>query len=83
MPLPVVNLEVLFSVQHDIESLGEEFFLEMTKRMAKENPNMLIFMGFMLDFYEKRGQDRGPLSTCMFLLYKLLETQQEVDDLEK
>ncbi len=82
MPLPIVNEEILFSIQHELENPEGDFLQRMLTHLFKKNLCVAAFIKNLCDFYENKGHDPGVLATCMLLTYKLLETQSEVDDLE-
>lgn len=83
MPLPIVDPEIAYPFAHDLSNLDEKVISEMMKSLNEKNPAVLRFITAFSDYYSKRGHDFGIIALGMLLVYRLLETQQEVDDLER
>lgn len=82
MPLPIINPEIIFSIEHEISK--DKFFIETTMKMlTKENPSLARFIVKYSDCISKDGKDPSDTIFGMLTIYKLLKTQQEVDDLDK
>ena len=83
MPLPIVSKDTMSSVLRDSErKLSKQFISEMKKRLTKKNPLILEYLEYCLVKSKdiKIGTD---LFISGLLLYRMLESQQEAEDLEK
>ena len=83
MQLPIVSKDTMSSVLRDSErKLSKQFISEMKKRLTKKNPLILEYLEYCLVKSKdiKIGTD---LFISGLLLYRMLESQQEAEDLEK
>ncbi len=78
MPLPVVKPAVGGPIQREILSKSPEKFVKETmERLLKDNP---CIPEFIIKF---AGDSKDPKAVCYagLLVYRLLESQQEADDM--
>lgn len=82
--LPLVSNETHQSVGHSlVESYGSDkkFMLVFTKHLKKVNPTVLQFIA---DWSEKiEGEEFSRLAIGMMLVYRLLESQAEAEQMDK
>lgn len=87
--LPKVTKETMSSISHDHNGLGKtEYFAQVIDRMKADNPYIVGFIeGYSNATPEKvRGMSdgavRGYFSQGMLLIYRMLESQAEADDMK-
>lgn len=76
--LPIVNDEVGYSLQHDIPDNDPDIWLKEYKRIKKINPTIAKWLK---QWTKKCKPDRMGVLMCGIMVYKLLESQSEADDL--
>jgi hypothetical protein len=80
MALPKVTKDTLASVKHYLdgrEVSGDKAFGEVVDAMNKENPTLLSVVINYCETYGESGKDKRKISNCAFMLYKLLQSQEE------
>lgn len=84
MGIPRVSREAYRALQHSIDESGltdKQFAMRFIKHLTKVNP---VVADCVYDFAKKKmGHTKFVEKVlCMFILYKLLESQAEVEELE-
>lgn len=83
MPLPIVAEGTLASVKHTLRDyIKEDRLEELFLRVTRENPGVATFISHateVLFFQDEEAAAKASL--ICFLTYRLLESQQEANDL--
>lgn len=78
--LPVVTEDVGFAVQAEVSQTPDnDYMVDLIKRLQNENPCVINFIS-QLSIYSK---DPLGASACGLLVYRLLESQAEADQMNR
>ncbi|MCI0340559.1 MAG: hypothetical protein L0216_05335 [Planctomycetales bacterium] len=79
MPLPRVTPEIGHAVKAELERTpGNQYVVSLLERLEKVNPCVAEFVSQMA----LRHQDPVMVSTAALLVYRLLESQSEADEMK-
>jgi hypothetical protein len=65
------------------ESSGNSAFTEVVEDLEKSNPNLLKLVVIYCENYKDDPRIKKAVSSCSFMLYKLLSSQGEADSLKE
>lgn len=78
--LPIVKEEVGFAIQAELlQGTNNEYVIEQIKRIQRENPCIINF----ISSFSVKGKDPIASAYCGILVYRLLESQAEADEMKK
>jgi hypothetical protein len=78
--LPIVDPEIGETIKRELlNQPGLEYIEQHLKRIQKENPTVANFINLMA----QQSKDPKMVTTACVLVYRLLETQAEIDELKK
>lgn len=77
--LPVVNEEIAHSMRHEMMDQGADYMDALIHRIEAENPSIIKFVEGFAGNYD--DDLRRHFIACAVGVYRLLEIQSEVDEL--
>jgi len=78
--LPFVNPEICFSLQREVANISDiEFVKRQLKLLKKKNP----VIGLWIKDFSKKSKDRMFTMVCALMVYRMLEVQYEIDDMNE
>lgn len=75
--LPVVNPQVGYSLQYELDGVGDDegYLDEQLERLDSDNPTIAVW----IRHYSARTEDPTGSAYCALLVYKMLESQVEAN----
>ena len=78
--LPIVNPEICFSLQREVFNISDiQFIKKQLKLLKKKNPVIALW----IKEFSKRSEDRLFTMMCALMVYRMLEIQFEVDEMNE
>ncbi len=78
MPLPIIKEEVGGSISHDLLAQpGNKYVVDILRKLQKTDP----YLANVISYYSEKSPDSMHVATGMILVYRLLESQTEANEL--